>query len=65
MGAHNLTEMLLLRGVLLTTLFSRIESEAALNPSLVEKKVHQHTVTESETREITVIGVGFRVREQP
>ena len=41
MGAHNRTEMLRLQGVLLTILrsTSRIESEAALNPSLVQKKV--------------------------
>ena len=42
-GAHNRTEMLRLRGVLLTNpSTSRIESEAALNPSRLEKKVHPH-----------------------
>ena len=43
-GARNRTEMLRLRGVLLThnPSTSRIESEAALNPSGLEKKVHPH-----------------------
>ena len=55
-GAHTRTEMLRLqrlRGLLLTTLrLLRIESEAALNPSRLEKKVKEGPCPLSFEREI-------------
>ena len=51
-GASNRTEMLRVRGVLLTIVnpsTSRIESSAALNPSGLQKKVHQQKERKKKT----------------